>query len=839
VPVVFIPAVLRPLAGGRESVAVEGETVRQIIDSLEKQHPGIADRLLDQGRLRPNISVAVDGIVTPLGLLEEVGPQSEIHFVHAIAGGRGRMLALIALALIAALGCGQTPEKRAARFLELGMDQFEKKRYEHAILEFLNALQHTPMNPEVHYRLGMAYLANRNPGAAVRHLQKAADTGPQNTNAQMELARILLGVDDKAILKDAESRIGKVLAAEPGNVAALHIQALCWLRLGRDQQAIEQLNRVLEKSPNHWQSSLAVAAFYVSQKRFTEAEKFLRQAMANSPSAVEPVLALGRLQILRGSAQEAELVFQQALRIDPENASALFELAKLHADAGRPENAQKALKKLSSLPEAGLKSIHAIFLYQTGRREAAIKELEQLNQQDPADRDVRNRLVQLYIDAGREADAEKLLRLAATKDSDPDALEQLARIHLENGRLVQAEADLLHSLRIRPRSAAGHYLMAQLRRRLGQTLMRRQALSEALKFDPSLLAARIELSELFRASGGAKTALDLLDKMPEEQKGHPAAIAERNWVLIALGDFNAARKGVDQGLAKGTNSALILQDGLLDLRMHQLRQARGKLEMALAAEPQNLLALESLAQSFEMEKKPQAATERVRAHADTHPRSASVQHFLGNWLEKSGDRNGARLAYAEALKADPQFVSSEIATARLDLLEKNWNEARRRLERTIQSHPRNTDLLLAQGMLEDEIGDQSAAISAYRRLLEVDPNHPYALNNLAYRLAEQPDQVDEALKLAQRAKELLPEDPAVDDTIGWAFYRKGLYPIAVSHLERAVAKAPTARRRYHLAMAYFQAGSRAKGERALEEALKMDPNLPEATLAIKISAGKP
>ncbi len=68
-------------------VEVEGTTVREIIDSLEKQHSGMAERLLDQGRLRPNISVAIDGVVTPFGLLEEVEPQSEIHFVHAIAGG--------------------------------------------------------------------------------------------------------------------------------------------------------------------------------------------------------------------------------------------------------------------------------------------------------------------------------------------------------------------------------------------------------------------------------------------------------------------------------------------------------------------------------------------------------------------------------------------------------------------------------------------------------------------------------------------------------------------------------------------------------------------------------
>ncbi|MBI4905975.1 MAG: MoaD/ThiS family protein [Acidobacteria bacterium] len=86
-PTVFLPAQLRPLAGGRESVEVEGATVRQVIQALDQQHPGLRDRLMDDDRLRPNISVAVDGLVSPLGLLEETPPDCEIHFVTAISGG--------------------------------------------------------------------------------------------------------------------------------------------------------------------------------------------------------------------------------------------------------------------------------------------------------------------------------------------------------------------------------------------------------------------------------------------------------------------------------------------------------------------------------------------------------------------------------------------------------------------------------------------------------------------------------------------------------------------------------------------------------------------------------
>jgi molybdopterin synthase sulfur carrier subunit len=90
VAIVYIPTPLVALTGGNATVEVEGATVRQIIDNLEQSWPGIRERLVAKDHLRPNISVAVDGEVSPLGLLERVSPTSEVHFVAAISGGSRR-----------------------------------------------------------------------------------------------------------------------------------------------------------------------------------------------------------------------------------------------------------------------------------------------------------------------------------------------------------------------------------------------------------------------------------------------------------------------------------------------------------------------------------------------------------------------------------------------------------------------------------------------------------------------------------------------------------------------------------------------------------------------------
>ena len=84
---VFIPSLLRKLTDGREQVVVPGATVRAIINNLETEFPGVKERLVDGFKMKPNISVAIDGQVTPMGLLEKVSEESEVHFLPALGGG--------------------------------------------------------------------------------------------------------------------------------------------------------------------------------------------------------------------------------------------------------------------------------------------------------------------------------------------------------------------------------------------------------------------------------------------------------------------------------------------------------------------------------------------------------------------------------------------------------------------------------------------------------------------------------------------------------------------------------------------------------------------------------
>ena len=87
VATVFIPTMFQSLTGGAKQIDCDARNIRQVIACLEELYPGIKDRLVEDGELRSNLAVAIDGDVAIMGLLEKVGENSEVHFVPAIGGG--------------------------------------------------------------------------------------------------------------------------------------------------------------------------------------------------------------------------------------------------------------------------------------------------------------------------------------------------------------------------------------------------------------------------------------------------------------------------------------------------------------------------------------------------------------------------------------------------------------------------------------------------------------------------------------------------------------------------------------------------------------------------------
>lgn len=151
--------------------------------------------------------------------------------------------------------------------------------------------------------------------------------------------------------------------------------------------------------------------------------------------------------------------------------------------------------------------------------------------------------------------------------------------------------------------------------------------------------------------------------------------------------------------------------------------------------------------------------------------------------------------------------------------------ARATLGSLLANHPQNVSghLLLAQ--IEFAAQNRPVALEHFRAAADLNPEDVLSLNAAAYLMAT--SDADGALKLAEKALELAPEDPKIQDTLGWIYYRKGQFNRAINYLQLAVAKQPTAAHEFHLAMTYLKSGDKGQGQELLGKALLKDPNLPK------------
>jgi tetratricopeptide (TPR) repeat protein len=741
---------------------------------------------------------------------------------------------VISLLVILALtsfpgGCsGTSPQARHDRFLAAGKKLLEKQDYARALLEFKNAARLMPKDPEAEYQLGLATLGLHDLRGAMVWFEKAHLLDPKHVGAQLKLAELMSSTNDPELLEDSEKRVKSVLSLATDSTGALNILAVDEFKLGHADSAEAYLRESLENAPAQVQVYAKLAGLALARKDPEGAEKILKQGIDAAPESVEARLFLGHFYLSTHRMTDAEAQFRKAVEMSPRSGAALADLGRIQNDSGETDAAEKTFKRASGLADRKYQSVHAIFLWQQGKKDVALREFAELAQRDPNDRAARTRLVAAYRVLKNTPEAMRILRDALKKNpNDADALVQRSEIYLDEDDVVEAEADLTRVAGIRRNDAVVRYLLSRVYKARNQESLRRQELNEAIRLDPSLLAIRIELADTF--IGEPKLALKLMNEAPPEQTHSLPVIVMRNWALLASGDLVEATKGIAEGLAQSKAPELMLQDAVLKLNRQDVKGGRLALEEVLRKEPDNLRALRALANSYFSGKDEAAGIARVKEHANRQPNSAPVQGFLGEVLLMAGDRAGARAAFLASKNADSSFQPADMGLALLDSKEGKVDSARQTLGRLMNGKNPNSLAAVRLAMIEESAHNYPAAIAAFKKALETRTGDWVSLNDLAYCLILV-GQADEALKYAQQAKEIAPGNPSVIDTLGWALYNKGMYDAAVRQLE-PLKDDPAAAHRYHLAMAYFKRGDVALGQATFDGAWKIDPGSPEARMA--------
>jgi Tfp pilus assembly protein PilF len=407
---------------------------------------------------------------------------------------------------------------------------------------------------------------------------------------------------------------------------------------------------------------------------------------------------------------------------------------------------------------------------------------------------------------------------------DFDAQFQKAVLDLAANRVADAQTSIVGALRLRPESAEAHYVMAAAYLRRAQVMSSIDELDQTLRRDPHFLPARIELARYRVAANAPEVALELLANTPEGGD-LPALAVERGWALLQWGDRDRLRTHFEVRRNNRGNAQQIAY-ALWLLETGNPAAASRIAEELLRSNPSDMRGLLVLARCRLVTAGPDAALETIRSYA-ARERTPAVLHFWGELLSIAHRPPEAVEALRAATASGSVTPVLAVSVARAELRAGQVASAEGRLKGLAAADPLDYQARFLLGVAQQMRGEYAAAAESYGKVLDSIPSHVPSLYNLAYLLAEHLGKPEQALHIAEKARELAPESPAVDDVFGWVLYRRGLKPLAAIHLSAAAA-AGSVRARYHLAMVRLESGDAPGARQALAEALKRDPDLPEA-----------
>ena len=213
------------------------------------------------------------------------------------------------------------------------------------------------------------------------------------------------------------------------------------------------------------------------------------------------------------------------------------------------------------------------------------------------------------------------------------------------------------------------------------------------------------------------------------------------------------------------------------------------------------------------------------ARVNDEDRYLSAQVHIGMILAKSGDFSAMSAHFTKLRQDNPQeAVSLLISEAEVLREEKRYQQGFDLLSQALAQYPDNPDVLYTRTLLAERLDRLDIVERDLRRLIDANPKNGQALNALGYTLADRTDRYQEALQYLQQAVALLPNDPAVLDSMGWVYYRLGQYDKALDYLRRAYQLSEDDEIGAHLSEVLWVAGQRDEARTIWQKALDKEPD---------------
>ena len=722
-----------------------------------------------------------------------------------------------------------------------GRELVEKQQFREALSEFQNVVKLDPRDDEAQFELALLHLKmGKADDLVLAHqaLLKVVRLNPSRTDAHLELARLSL-IDEQPA--KARLHADAILALQPTHPDGHLIRGQSLIREGSVQEGIAELHQAIQGDPGHMGSYLELAGTHAKQHHLSAAESVLRDALEVDPRSVEARLALGDVLEAEGHVIEAAEEFRRGLDVERNNGSLYLKLAVLSQKQKRSGEAEAIYHQWIDVAPTDVRAHVALAqLYgMTGRAKEAVESYQRARQVDPSSRFAHEGLITFYLETNRLKEAElEIAGMLKQNPMDIGGRMLQARLKLEQGEADEAMNLLQDVARQVPRSATVHQYIGIAWARINKLPEAISALKEARTLDPESSDIRTNLAQVYLSQGSLYLAI-------KEGEAAIQSNAQNVPALRVLGDAHLLAGDTKRALAIFKEVATALPHdpsvhqrlGVIARMQHHAAEAVAHFEQALEKNPQLTEALEQIVATLLSQGKVRQARERVGRQIDTAPNDPKLHNLLGQLLSMSKEFSEAEAAFKKALSLDGTLLPAYANLGELYARQGQIDRAIREFEAILAKSPQHLPTLMILGMLHEQREEFPRATARYEEAIRLNPKFAPAANNLAWILIERGGDKDRALSYAETAREALPRDPHIADTLGWIYYHKQMYAKSVSLLTEAVDRFPEEPLiLYHHGMAQYGNNNSVEAKKSLSKFLTLSPADPHARKAKEVLA---
>lgn len=765
-----------------------------------------------------------------------------------------RLIALLTTALCL-ISCSMDPKTVRKKYLESGNKYFDRGKYKEASLMYRNSIKTDPKFGEAYYHLALTELKLQQFASAAAALRRAIEltspNSPEYIDSNIKYAEILLlaaqapdvagrnertldevrGIRDTLMKRNPKSFEGTKLTGELDLNDAMQLARRNKVpeSKAKMEEAIATYRAALQIKPGDTVTMLALAKTLALYSELGEAEQLYKEVLDKDKTQLSAYNELYRIYSAQGRKAEAENILKRAIANQPNDYGLQTLLAAHYFSVNNRPEMTKVLNNLKShfkdYPEAFMRA--GDFYFRIGDADQAIRQYQEGMSADGAHRvDYQKRMIEVLIRQGKTAQAyEKDLEILKANPKDAEARGLKASFLLDKGDVDAAANELQSVVTAAPDNFVARFNLGRAYFSKNDLEQARLQFEAALKLRPDYMPARLALTQLALRRNDPDVALKYAQETLKMNPNSGVSTLMEAAAYLRKGEYDEARALLDRILKANPNQAdSLLELAVLDLMQKRYKEAEEPFRKAYTVDPSNPRGLLGLAEIHFLQNEPDKAVEVIADEAKKQPQRADLKKELATaeYRARQFDKSVSDFQSIVDKFKDSPLEQADLYSRMGMAYQASGNDPKaiESMLKARQLAPGSVGYISTLALFYDHANKQADALAAYRDAMKIDPNNAIVLNNLAYLLTQTGGNLDEALTLANRAKQQLPNMTEVSDTIGWIYIKKNLSDNAIEIFRDLNGKVKdNSTFHFHYGIALAQKGDKPHAKEELKAAL--------------------